>query len=140
MTPAAHREAMLRLAIDGEPRFVLERCELQPRRPELHDGHACANCRRATPGADWFLIIGQDQYARPAHLARLATNWCSACTLAVARGRAQLAAGRRRGAAAAAGRRGHAADADISTTDIRRVWPPAQDISAHGARRGGALY
>jgi len=55
------REAMVRLAIEGEPCFALDRCELQRRGPsftldtvrELQDDE---------PGNEWFLILGQDQY------------------------------------------------------------------------------
>jgi nicotinate-nucleotide adenylyltransferase len=62
LAPAVHREAMLRLAIDGEPRFVLERCEL------LHQGPSYTldtvrKLQAAQPAAQWFLLIGQDQYA-----------------------------------------------------------------------------
>ena len=31
--------------------------------PELHASTPCASCRPSSRGADWFLIIGQDQYA-----------------------------------------------------------------------------
>ena len=62
LAPAADREAMVRLAIADEPRFVLERCELRRRGNSftldtVHELHA------AEPGIDWFLILGQDQYA-----------------------------------------------------------------------------
>jgi nicotinate-nucleotide adenylyltransferase len=61
MTPGAQREAMLRLAIEGEPRFVLERCELQRTGPS-YTLDTLRELQAATPGADWFLLIGQDQY------------------------------------------------------------------------------
>ena len=62
ITCAAHREAMVRCAIDGEPRFVLDRIELERQGPSytldtvkaLLAGHAKAQL---------FLIIGADQYA-----------------------------------------------------------------------------
>ncbi|WP_342451132.1 nicotinate-nucleotide adenylyltransferase [Piscinibacter koreensis] len=62
LAPAADREAMVRLAIEGEPRFVLDRIELRRRGPSftldtVRELHA------ANPGTDWFLILGQDQYA-----------------------------------------------------------------------------
>jgi len=62
MTPAAQREAMLRLAIAGEPRFVLERCELQRQGPS-YTLDTVRELQAATPGAQWFLLIGQDQYS-----------------------------------------------------------------------------
>jgi nicotinate-nucleotide adenylyltransferase len=62
VTPATHREAMVRLAIDGEPRFVLDRGELMRDGPSvtLDTVRALAQQR---PAAQWFLVIGADQYA-----------------------------------------------------------------------------
>jgi nicotinate-nucleotide adenylyltransferase len=62
VTPAAQREAMVRLAIEGEPRFVLDRVEIEREGPSytLDTVRAFA---AAQPGAQWFLIIGADQYA-----------------------------------------------------------------------------
>lgn len=62
ITAAPDREAMVRLAIAGEPRFELDRCELARDGPSytidtvraLHAQH---------PAAALFLIIGADQYA-----------------------------------------------------------------------------
>jgi nicotinate-nucleotide adenylyltransferase len=62
ITDAVHREAMLRATIQGEPRFVLDRIELDRAGPSytldtvkaLLAGHAKAQL---------FLIIGADQYA-----------------------------------------------------------------------------
>jgi nicotinate-nucleotide adenylyltransferase len=62
LTPAVHREAMLRLAIVGEPRFVLEDCELRRPGPS-YTLDTVRELQAATPGASWFLVIGQDQYA-----------------------------------------------------------------------------
>ncbi|HEX6019451.1 MAG TPA: nicotinate-nucleotide adenylyltransferase [Burkholderiaceae bacterium] len=61
ITDARHREAMVRLAIEGERAFVLERCELQRTGPSimLHTVH---ELRQREPGAQWFLLIGADQY------------------------------------------------------------------------------
>jgi nicotinate-nucleotide adenylyltransferase len=61
MTPAAQREAMLRLAIEGEPRFVIERCELQRTGPS-YTLDTVRELQSAVPDASWFLVIGQDQY------------------------------------------------------------------------------
>jgi len=62
MTPAVHREAMLRLAMVGEPRFGLEPCELERSGPS----YTIATVRELQarePGAAWFLVLGHDQYA-----------------------------------------------------------------------------
>ena len=65
LAPAEHRVAMVALAIADEPRFVLDRCELHRDGPsytldtvrELQVALASTNA-----DAQWFLIIGQDQY------------------------------------------------------------------------------
>jgi len=63
LAPAADRAAMLRLAIAGEPRFVLDDRELVRAGPSytidtLHELSAAA------PGTTWWLLLGQDQLAR----------------------------------------------------------------------------
>ncbi|MDE2079743.1 MAG: nicotinate-nucleotide adenylyltransferase [Burkholderiales bacterium] len=62
VTPARHREAMVRLAIAREPRFRLDRIEIERAGPSftLDTVQALA---AAEPGTDWVLVIGQDQYA-----------------------------------------------------------------------------
>lgn len=62
VTAAVHREAMLRLAIADEARFVLDRIEVQRSGPSytLDTVKALA---AAQPQTEWFLIIGADQYA-----------------------------------------------------------------------------
>ena len=62
VTAAHDREAMLRLAIASEPRFVLDRIELARSGPSytLDTVKALA---AAQPHTEWFLIIGADQYA-----------------------------------------------------------------------------
>ena len=62
ITDATHREAMVRLAIEGEPGFVLDRCELDRSGPTYTVDTVRAS-ELAEPGAQWFLIIGADQYA-----------------------------------------------------------------------------
>ena len=62
MTPAVHREAMLRLAIEGVPHFMLDRCELERSGPS-YTLDTVRTLQAAEPGATWFLVIGQDQYA-----------------------------------------------------------------------------
>lgn len=61
-TTAGHRAAMVELAIAGEPRFRLERCELDREGPSYTIDTVRALQRRA-PTTAWTLILGQDQYA-----------------------------------------------------------------------------
>ena len=82
LTAPEHRAAMVELAIAGEPRFALERCELLRPGPSytLDTVH---ELQAREPGNEWFLVLGQDQYAQ------LATwhGWCELLglvTLAVA--------------------------------------------------------
>lgn len=63
ITPALHREAMLRLALQGEPRFVLDRCELERAGPSyMIDTLDALQAQR--PQARWWLLLGADQCAR----------------------------------------------------------------------------
>jgi len=62
LSPAADREAMVRLAIAGEPRFVLDRIELR-RRGVTYTLDTVRELAAAEPGTEWVLILGQDQYA-----------------------------------------------------------------------------
>ena len=62
LTPARHRAAMVALAIRDEPRFVLDECELR-RSGASYTLDTVRELQAAEPGAQWFLIIGQDQYA-----------------------------------------------------------------------------
>ena len=62
ISTAQHREAMVRLAMGEEPRFVLERCELERAGPS-YMLDTVRELRAREPAAHWFLLIGQDQYA-----------------------------------------------------------------------------
>ena len=62
LTDAAHRQAMVALAIEGEPRFVLDPIELQRPGPS-YMLDTVVELQAAQPDAQWFLIIGQDQQA-----------------------------------------------------------------------------
>jgi nicotinate-nucleotide adenylyltransferase len=62
ITPAAHREAMVRAAIEGEPRFVLDRSEIE-RAGASYTLDTVKSLVKAHPATQWFLIIGADQYA-----------------------------------------------------------------------------
>jgi len=82
ITPAAQREAMVRLAMGDEPRFVLERCEIRRAGPSF-TLDTVRELQAAQTGAQWFLIIGQDQYAG-LHTWRDWRKLLSRVTLAVA--------------------------------------------------------
>jgi nicotinate-nucleotide adenylyltransferase len=62
LTAASDREAMVRLAIEGEPRFVLDRIELR-RSGVSYTLDTVRELEAAEPGTAWVLILGQDQYA-----------------------------------------------------------------------------
>ncbi|MBX3602821.1 MAG: nicotinate-nucleotide adenylyltransferase [Rubrivivax sp.] len=62
ITPAAQREAMVRLAIAHEPRFVLDRIEIERPGPSF-TLDTVRELQAAWPGRTWVLIVGQDQYA-----------------------------------------------------------------------------
>jgi nicotinate-nucleotide adenylyltransferase len=62
LADAQHRAAMVQLAIDGEPRFKLERCELDRAGPS-YMLDTVRELQSRTPDAQWFLVLGQDQYA-----------------------------------------------------------------------------
>ena len=62
LAPAVHREAMVRLAIAGEPRFTLSRCELE-RIGASFTLDTVRLLQATRPGVRWYLVIGQDQYA-----------------------------------------------------------------------------
>jgi nicotinate-nucleotide adenylyltransferase len=62
ITSSAHRIAMLQLAMAGEPRFVLERCEIERAGPS-YTIDTVRELRHRDPDAQWFLIVGQDQLA-----------------------------------------------------------------------------
>ena len=62
ISSALHRIAMLELAIAGEPRFVLERCEIERTGPS-YTLDTVRELRQREPDAQWCLIVGQDQFA-----------------------------------------------------------------------------
>ena len=62
ITSSIHRIAMLKLAMAGEPRFVLERCEVDRAGPS-YTLDTVRELRRREPDVQWFLIVGQDQFA-----------------------------------------------------------------------------
>jgi len=65
VAPAAERAAMLKLATAAEPRMVVDECELQRPGPTYTlDTVLALQSRPGMEGAEWFLVMGQDQYAR----------------------------------------------------------------------------
>ena len=61
LAPAEHRAAMVTLAIAHEPRFVLDGCELHRDGPS-YTLDTVRDLKAIHPSAQFFLIIGQDQY------------------------------------------------------------------------------
>jgi len=127
LTPAAQRDAMLQLAIEGEARFVLERCELQRAGPS-YTLDTLRELQAATPGSDWFLLIGQDQY-RNLHTWHGVDELLQRVTLAVAQRSDEPAEADAR--VRAAPRVALALPPmDISATDIRQRVAAGSDISS----------
>jgi len=63
VTEAAHRLAMVRLMVEGEPSFAVDERELK-REGASYTVDTVEELLAAHPGAELFLVIGQDQYAR----------------------------------------------------------------------------
>jgi nicotinate-nucleotide adenylyltransferase len=61
VSPAVHREAMVKLAIAGQPHFMLERCELERTGPS-YTLQTVRELQQRDGAAAWFLLIGADQY------------------------------------------------------------------------------
>jgi nicotinate-nucleotide adenylyltransferase len=117
LAPAADREAMLRLAIEGEPRFTLERCELERPGPS-YTLDTVRELQADLPDAQWFLIIGQDQYAG-------LHTWVGFEALLQ---RVTLAVARRPGAEAST-------DARVRRAAVCTLQLPDMPVSATGIRR-----
>lgn len=62
LAPGPDRLAMVQAAIAHEPRFVLDDCEIRRAGPSYTIDTVRA-LQAQQPGAQWVLIIGQDQYA-----------------------------------------------------------------------------
>lgn len=63
LAPAPHREAMVRLLVQEEDRFVLDRCEIE-RPGATYTVDTVRDIAAAHPQAELFLILGQDQFGR----------------------------------------------------------------------------
>jgi nicotinate-nucleotide adenylyltransferase len=116
ITAAVHREAMVRAAIDGEPRFVLDRIETQRPGPSF-TLDTVRTLRLQHPQAELFLIIGADQYAG-LHTWRDWQDLLGLVTLAVANRPGPMPP----------------VDAEVLRTPHRVVPLPMQDISATDIR------
>jgi nicotinate-nucleotide adenylyltransferase len=127
ITPAAQREAMVRLAMASEPRFMIERCEIKRQGPSF-TLDTVRELQAARPGAEWFLIIGQDQYAN-LHTWRDWRELLARVTLAVAN-RPGVAIEPHADVKAAAQRIVPLPMQDIASTDIRARVAAGQDITA----------
>jgi nicotinate-nucleotide adenylyltransferase len=64
LAPAADRAAMVALAIADEPRFVLDRCEIERPGPSFTLDTVRDVKSRHAEAAQWFLVVGQDQYGQ----------------------------------------------------------------------------
>ena len=133
LTDASHREAMLRLAIAGEPRFSMSRIELD-RAGASFTLDTVRAMQNAHHGAQWFLLIGQDQYAG-FHTWQGWQELLERVTLAVAQRNVPAGAGAQPWAAdAQVQRAAHAVVTlpmmDVSSTDIRQRVADGQGIDA----------
>ena len=117
LADAADREAMVRLAIAGEPRFVLDRSELR-RRGASFTLDTVREFVAAEPAAQAFLILGQDQYTS-LHTWRDWRDLLALVTLAIAN---------RPGAVLAA-------NTQIARVEHQAVLLPMMDVSSTEVRR-----
>ena len=63
VAPAAHRLAMLELAIAGEPRYAVDESELQPA-ANGYTYDTVKELREKNQNAEFTLLVGADQYAK----------------------------------------------------------------------------
>jgi nicotinate-nucleotide adenylyltransferase len=115
-TPAHHRLAMLRLALEGEPRYAIDERELDP----AHSGYTVDTLKAI--GGRPVLLLGADQYAQFETWHR----WQEVLE------RARLAVFARPGWPLPDGRAQHVpfTPLDISASDIRARLARGADVSA----------
>ena len=82
MADGGHRAAMLAVLLAGEPRCVIDRRELERVGP-TYTIDTVRELQAERPGVEWYLILGQDQYAQ-FHTWRDAPELLQRLTLAVA--------------------------------------------------------
>jgi nicotinate-nucleotide adenylyltransferase len=116
VTPAAHRAAMVALAIAGEPRCLLDTREIARQGPS-YSVVTAQELQAEHPGAALFLVIGADQLAG-LHSWHRVDELMALVTLAVA------------GRPGSAG----APDARIAAATRRAVALPPMDVSSTGIR------
>ena len=63
LAPVADRLAMLALAVEGEPRWEIDTCEIDRAGP-TYTIDTIEHLRSGQGAATWFLIVGQDQWAK----------------------------------------------------------------------------
>jgi nicotinate-nucleotide adenylyltransferase len=63
LTEASHRVAMLKLAVAGEPCWAVDEREIRRAGPS-YTIDTVLELSAEQPGAQWFVVIGQDQYAQ----------------------------------------------------------------------------
>lgn len=115
-----HREAMVRLAIEGEPRFVLDRIELERSGP-TYTVETLEQMVAERPGT-CVLILGADQYARLHTWHR----WADLLPLV------ELAVAQRPGTPLVA-------DPAVAARPVTELPLPAMDVSASDIRTRAAL-
>lgn len=126
LAPAEDREAMVRLAIAGEPRFVLDRIELE-RTGVTYTLDTVRALQAAEPGTEWFLLLGQDQYST-LHTWRDWPELLSRVTLAIANRPGERPAADPQ-VAGAAHQRVALPPMDVSSTDVRRRVAAGESIA-----------
>ncbi len=126
ISAAEQRAAMVQLAIAHEPRFLLDRIEID-RAGTSFTLDTVRALAAAHPDTQWFLLIGQDQYAN-LHTWRDWQSLLGLVVLAVANRPGQRAAPHPQ-VQAFAHRMVPLPMLDISSTDIRRRASAGADIS-----------
>jgi nicotinate-nucleotide adenylyltransferase len=120
LTAAEHRVAMLRQALAGEPRFVLDTLETERPGPSFTIDTVRALQARQ-PHSEWFLLLGQDQFAG----FHSWQHWQELLTLVV------LAVAKRPGAPVSAPNSAHPA---VTASPYRVVPMPLMAVSATDIR------
>jgi nicotinate-nucleotide adenylyltransferase len=129
LAEAKHRSAMVALLVAGEPGFVLDERELRRQGP-CYTIDTVRELLAERPGAQLFLIIGQDQYAG-FHTWHEWRGLAGALTLAVAaRGDEPLQPSPQLQAAGHVMQRLPMARVQISATDIRARLKAGRDIES----------
>ncbi len=128
LTASTHRLAMLQLAIGDAPRQRIEDCELRRGGPS-YMLDTVRDLQQRRPGADWYLVIGQDQFTG-LHTWHGAAELLRRVTLAVA-----VRPGHGNDDAAASVRAARRVELRmtsmaVSSTDIRERVARGQDIGA----------